>query len=68
MFTAGCGGRTRENRHKLKAERFRLEIKKNFLRSVKQRKRLNREVVQSPSLEAFMTHLDEILNLVWSQS
>ncbi|KFW07822.1 hypothetical protein N326_12877, partial [Eurypyga helias] len=55
------------NRVKLKAGRFRLDIRKKFFteRVVKHWHRLPREAVDAPSLEVFKARLDEALsNLV----
>jgi len=55
--------RTRGNGHKLKQTKFQLNLrKKNFpLRVTEPWPRLPREVVESPSLEIFKTHLDKVL-------
>jgi len=55
--------RTRGNRHKQKQRKLQLNMRKNFfpLRVTEPWPRLPREVVDSPSLELFKTHLDVVL-------
>lgn len=53
----------RGNGHKMKQRRFHLNIRKNFsiVRVTEQWYRLLREVVESPSLEIFKSHLGMVL-------
>jgi len=63
VFSVVPRNRTRGNDHKLKHEKFQLNMRKNFFlpRVMEHWNRLPREVVESPSLEIFKTRLDKVL-------
>ena len=68
LFPVVPSDRTRGKGHKLKQRKFQLNTTKNFftLRVTEPWLRLPRQVVESPSLEIFKTHLDTVLcSLVW---
>jgi len=56
----------RGNGLKLYQGRFRLDIRKNLSRVVRQRHRLHREVGESPSLEVFKSHVNVALSDIGS--
>ena len=64
LFSRVCCDSTKGNDFKLKEERFRLDIRKNYftIRVVKNQNRFPREVVDTPSVETFKTRLYQALS------
>ena len=67
LFSVLCSNRTRGNGHKLKHKMYSMNTTKNFftLKVTEQWNMTIREVVASPSVELFKTHLDaSVCNLL----
>lgn len=67
LFTVVHCGRTRDNRHSLKQDGFRLYARQNIftIGTVKPWSRLPRQVVQSPTVEIFKTSLGKALSYLF---
>jgi len=68
LFSVVPSHKARGKGHKLKQRKFHLNMRKNFftLRVTEHWNRFPREVVESPSLELFKTHLDKFLcSVLW---
>ena len=63
LFLEVCSDRMRSNGLKLEHRRFYTNMQKNFfmVRVLEHWNRLPREVMESPSMEIFKTHLDAYL-------
>ena len=64
IFLVVCGNRTRSNSLKLEHRKFRTNMWKKFFMAklMEHWNRLSKEVVESPSMETFRTHLDACLS------
>ena len=60
LFPVACSDRARSNGQKMEPRKFHINMQKNFLtvKVTEHWNRLPREVLESPSLEIFNTHLD----------
>lgn len=68
IFTWSDSDRAGVNGFKLKVERFRLDVRKEYFsqRVMKHRHRLPKEVADAPSLEAIKASLDGLLgSVIW---
>lgn len=64
VLTVVLSGRMRDNRHKMKKGKFKLDVRKHFfiMRTAKHWSRLTREVVQGLSSEAFEARVNKALS------
>ena len=56
-----CSNKARGNGHKLEHRKLHTNTRKNFISVTEHWNRLPRQVVESPTVEIFRTHLDALL-------